>query len=134
MKILGVGLLICCGISLYAANIDGKWISEMPVGDADGKTYTLTSTFDLKSNGTSLTGTVAQTSQAPWAKALNGKTFEISDGKIDGQKFSFKVTIETKTGSRTAIYDGTIDGDQLKGAIKYRGIGITRPFEAKRGS
>jgi hypothetical protein len=119
-------------VTALAANIDGKWISEMQVGDADGKTYILTSTFVLKSDGTSLTGTVVQTSEAPWAKSLNGKTFEISDGKIEESKFSFKVTVENKTGERTAIYNGGIDGDQLKGTIKYRGIGITRPFAAKR--
>jgi hypothetical protein len=121
-------------VTALAANIDGKWISEMQVGDADGKTYILTSTFVLKSDGTLLTGTVVQTSEAPWAKSLNGKTFEISDGKIEESKFSFKVTVETKTGERTAIYDGSIDGNQLTGTIKkYRGIGITRPFAAKRG-
>ena len=47
-------------VTALAANIDGKWISEMQVGDADGITYILTSTFVLKSEGTSLTGTVVQ--------------------------------------------------------------------------
>ena len=132
MKSLGTGLLVFCGVLAFAAGIDGKWISEMSVGDADGITYTLTSTFVLKSDGGSLTGTVVQTSEAPWAKGINGKMFEISDGKIDGKKFSFKVTVETKTGTRTAVYEGSINDDELKGAINYRGIGITRPFEAKR--
>jgi hypothetical protein len=117
----------------FGANIDGKWISEMQVGDADGKTYTLTSMFLLKSDGNALTGTVVYTSEAPWAKGRSGKPFEISDGRIEGDRFSFKVAVETKTGERTEVYEGTIDGDQLKGITKYRGIGITRPFEAKRG-
>ena len=134
IKSLASTALIFCSISaaVFAGSIDGKWISEMEVGDADGKTYVLTSTFLLKSDGGSVSGTVVQTSDAPWAKGINGKTFEISDGRIDGAKFSFKVTVDTKTGQRTAIYEGTIDGDELKGSIKYRGIGITRPFDAKR--
>jgi hypothetical protein len=135
MKSLGIVPFTFCAatLTLLGANIEGKWVSEMPVGDADGKTYTLTSPFLLKNDGGSLTGTVVQTSEAPWAREINGKTFQISDGKIDGEKFSFKVTVETKTGERTAVYEGSVDGDELKGTIKYRGIGITRPFNAKRG-
>lgn len=133
MKSLGMAaFILCAALTLRGANIDGKWISEMQVGDADGKTYTLTSTFLLKNDGDSLTGTVVQTSEAPWARDLNGRTFDISDGKIEGEKFSFKVTVETKTGERTAVYEGSLEGDELKGSIKYRGIGITRPFNATR--
>ena len=125
-------MLSAVSAAAHAASIDGKWISEMEVGDADGKKYILTSIFVLKSDGGSLTGTIAQRSEAPWAKGINGQTFEISDGEIDGEKFSFKVKVETKTGERTAIYEGTIGGNQLKGVIKYRGIGMTRPFDARR--
>jgi hypothetical protein len=64
----------------------------------------------------------------------NGRSFDISDGKIDGDKFSFKLTIETKQGGRTVVYEGTIDGDQLHGTMKFRGIGITQPFDAKRAN
>jgi len=81
MKNLAIITFVFC-ISVFAASIDGKWISEMEVGDADGKTYTLTSTFVLQSDSGSLTGTAVQTSEAPWAKDINGRTFEISDGKI----------------------------------------------------
>jgi hypothetical protein len=121
-------------LTAIAAGIDGKWISDMEVGDADGKTYNLRSTIVLKSDGSTLTGTITQTSEAPWARSLDGKTLEISDGKIDGEKFSFKLKVETKTGERTALYEGSIRGDELDGIIKYRGIGITRPFHAKRAS
>jgi hypothetical protein len=67
-------------------------------------------------------------------RETTGRSFDIKDGKVDGDKFSFKVTVENKNGERTAVYEGTIDGDQLKGTIKFRGIGITQPFEAKRGT
>jgi hypothetical protein len=121
-------------LTAVAAGIDGKWISDMEVGDADGKTYNLRSTIVLKSDGTALTGTITQTSEAPWAQSLNGKTIEISDGRIDGEKFSFKLKMETKTGERTALYEGSLKNDELDGIIKYRGIGMTRPFHAKRAS
>jgi hypothetical protein len=130
----GITTLLLCAVSLtaLAAGVDGKWISEMQVGDADGKTYTHTSTFTLKNEGGVLTGTVVQTSAAPWMREMDGRSFDISGGKVDGDKFVFKVTIDTKQGERTAIYEGAIEGDRLKGIIKYRGIGMTRPFDAKR--
>ena len=127
-----VFILLFASLTAFAAAIDGTWTSEMDVGDADGKTYTHTSTFTLKSDEGRLTGAVVQVSAAPWMRELTGRSIEIRDGKIDGEKFSFKVITENKQGERTAVYEGTVDGDRLKGTIKYRGIGITRPFDAKR--
>jgi len=135
MKNFAVTALVLCATSLAAAaGIDGKWTSEMEVGDADGGTYAHVSTFVLKNDGGSLTGTVVQTSKAPWMNDLNGRSFDIRDGKVDGNKFSFKLTLQRKTGDRTAVYEGTVEGDYLKGIIKYRGIGQTRPFDAKRAN
>jgi hypothetical protein len=136
MKNLAITMLILWAASaaVLADGIDGKWISEMQVGDADGKTYTHTSTFTLKNGGGALTGTVVQVSEAPWMKEMTGKTVEISDGKVDGDKFTFKMKLDTNQGERTAVYEGTIEGNQLKGITKYRGIGITRPFAAKRAN
>ena len=129
MNIIAIMALVFC-----AAGIDGKWISETQVGAADGKTYALTTTLTLKIDGSTLTGTIVQVSEARWMSAMNGKSFDISDGKIDGDKFSFKVAIETKQGDKTAVYEGTVEGDRLKGTTKFRGIGITQPFEAKRAN
>jgi hypothetical protein len=40
--------------------------------------------------------------------------------------------LETDKGERTSVYEGTIEGDQLKGTLKFRGIGITEQFAATR--
>ena len=134
MKSIVTSAIILCGASLtaLAAGIDGKWISEREVGAADGKTYAHTSTINLKSDGESLTGTAVQVSAAPWMAETNGRSVEIKDGKIDGDKFSFKVTTENKQGERTAVYEGTVVGDRLKGIIKFRGIGQSWTLDAKR--
>jgi hypothetical protein len=136
MKVLATMMHIFCAAPLtaLAAGIDGKWISERQVGDADGKTYSHTTTLTLKNEGGLLTGTAVQTSAAPWMRETNGRSIEITDGKMDGDKFSFKLKIENKQGERIAVYEGTLEGDQLKGTTKYRGIGITQPFEAKRAN
>ncbi len=134
MKRLALTTLILCAASLtaLAASIDGTWISEKQVGDADGKSYAHQSTLTLKNTGGVLTGTVVQTSAAPWMRELNDRSIEISDGKVDGEKFSFKLKIENQKGERISVYEGTVEGDRLKGTVKFRGIGITQPFDAKR--
>ena len=133
MKTLaGVILVLCAAYTTYAAAIDGKWMIEKQVGDADGKTYTHRSLLTLKNDGGSLTGTVVQTSEAPWMKSLTGRSIEISDGKVEGDKFSFKLTVENEKGQRVSVYEGVIGNDELKGTVKYRGIGITESFTATR--
>jgi len=133
MRILAIiGLICAASLTTLAAGIDAKWIWERQVGDADGKSYSHTSTFTLKNEDGKLTGTVVQVSAAPWMKEMTGRVIEIADGKLDGNKFSFKVQMEIERGVRTAMYEGTIEGDQLKGTVKYRGIGITEPFLANR--
>ncbi len=126
-------VIFCAGsLAALGAGIGGKWVSERQVGAADGKTYGHTTTFQLKSAGDVLTGTVVQTSAAPWMAESNGVAREISDGKVDGNRFSFKIKIESKTGERTVVYEGTVEGDQMKGVAKFRGIGQSWEFEAKR--
>ena len=136
MKKVAIATLILCAASVaaVAAGIDGKWISEREVGAADGKTYTHTTTLTLKNEGGLLTGTIVQASAAPWMEETNGRSFDIKDGKVEGDKFSFKVTTENKQGERTAIYEGTVVGDHLKGIIKFRGIGQTWTLDAKRAN
>ena len=129
-----LALLALTAAMTFAAGIDGKWTWGRQVGDADGKTYSHTSIFTLTNENGKLTGTVVQVSAAPWMKEITGRVIEIGDGKIDGNKFSFKVQIEIERGVRTAMYEGTVDGDQLKGTVKYRGIGITEPFQATRAN
>jgi hypothetical protein len=126
-------LMFLLGVATaLASGIDGQWTSEMQVGDADGKTYAHTSTFTFQNDHGVLTGTVVQVSAAPWMRDYTGKTYDLRDGKVEGYKFSFKVIQETKNGERTAVYEGAMEGDHLKGSIKYRGVGQTRPFEAQR--
>jgi len=135
MKTFVITTLICLhSLTAFATGIDGKWISERQVGAADGKTYAHTTTLTLKNDAGVLTGTVVQTSAAPWMSESNGRSVDISDGKVDGDKFSFKLTMDTKQGERTVVYEGTVEGDQLKGTMKFRGIGITQPFDAKRAN
>lgn len=114
-----VCFLLVAGIA-FAAGIDGKWMSERKMGE-----NTIKMIFDLKADGGNLTGSVnVDRGQGP-VKA------DITGGKIDGNKFSFKVTMEGRNGKATTAYEGTVDGDSLKGTAAREGA-EPRPFEAKR--
>jgi hypothetical protein len=108
MKKFAVTPLILRAASLiaHAAGIDGKWISEIEAGDADGKTYTHTSTFNLKTERGSLVGMLVQVSAAPWMKQMNGRMLDISDGKLEGDSYSFKVKLETKQAKKPPTTKG----------------------------
>ncbi len=116
-------LLLLGGVALAA--IDGQWVAERKI-ERDGQSFTIIQTFDLKSDGDKLTGklTVQFGDMEP-------RTMEISDGKIDGNKFSFTTVMSTPNGDFKMTYSGTVEGDTLKGTSEREG-GEPRPFEAKR--
>jgi len=126
MKVLST-ILVCCflltGIGL-AASIDGKWVSERKF-DRGGEPMTIKSTFELKAEGTTLTGNVVMAFGEKEMPKL-----EITDGKIDGNKFSFSVVRSGSRGEMKTVYEGTVEGDVLKGT-STGGRGPS-PFEAKR--
>jgi len=116
--------VLFAGLAL-AASIDGKWVSERKM-ERDGQSFTIVQTFDLKADGSKLTGKLGMQfgDQEP-------RTVEIQDGKIDGNKFSFTTMMATPNGDFKMAYSGTLDGDSLKGTAERQG-GQARPFEAKR--
>jgi len=108
-----------------AADIDGKWKSERTF-DRGGQSMTITTVFDLKADGAKLTGKVTTTSPR------GERTADVTDGKIDGAKFSFSIVNEGPNGSMTIKYEGTVEGDTLKGTSQREGGNRTMPFEAKK--
>jgi hypothetical protein len=82
-----------------AADFTGTWTGAMAGGNGG---FQLSFTF--KQDGDKLTGTV---------QAAQGDPVAISEGKIDGDKISFKVVIQ---GGTTIMHEGTINaaGDEIK--------------------
>jgi hypothetical protein len=121
-----VAFTLLAGLAFGAA-IDGKWVSERKM-NRGGEERTIIQTFDLKSDGAKLTGTVSMA-----FGDMEPRTSEIKDGKIDGNKFSFKTVMSTPNGEFTTVYEGTVEGDTLKGASKREGSDRPpMPFEAKK--
>ncbi len=124
LAIIFVCLFLLGGLAL-AASIDGKWVSVRKM-ERGGESFTITQTFDLKAQGSSLTGSVTMA-----FGDMEPRKTEIKEGKIDGNKFSFTTVMSTPNGEFKMAYEGTVEGDTLKGTSSREG-GQSRPFEAKR--
>jgi hypothetical protein len=106
-------------VCALAAGVDGAWLAKYE--GRQGRTMEMT--FNLKAEGSNLTGTVS---------GMGGET-AITDGKIEGDKVSFKVKREFQGRSMVLNYEGTVSGDEIK--FKQTMEGGNRPpreFSAKR--
>ena len=84
-----------------AADVTGTWTGEAK--GPDGSSFQITFTF--KQDGATLTGTV----QPP-----QGDPMAISNGKVDGDKFTF----DDSFNGMTIHHDCTVDGDTIKMTTK----------------
>jgi hypothetical protein len=88
------------GSALAATDVSGTWIGEF-AGPNGGSGFQISFTF--KQDGATLTGTV---------QGAQGDPMAISDGKVDGDKISFKVSFN----GMTITHEGTVNaaGDEIK--------------------
>jgi hypothetical protein len=128
MKLPTLAVLVC-SILAAAAGIDGKWISEfkMPAGKKGGEARSVQVTLNLKADGSRLTGSVTQ------AMGRRDRTLEIQDGKMEGSRFSFVTVQKTRKGENKLLWQGTVEGDELKGTRTREGGRRGMPFTARRG-
>jgi len=105
-------ILLVVAFVAMAADVTGKWVYEQPGRGGGNPTQV---TLNLKANGTTLTGSMVRPGRGgdPMESA-------ISEGKIDGDNISFKVTMQMGGNPMTTEYTGTVSGNELK-------LKITRP-------
>ncbi|OYW12282.1 MAG: hypothetical protein B7X34_02055, partial [Acidobacteriia bacterium 12-62-4] len=75
-----VVLTLAFALSVFGADLTGKWKGSMPGRDGNAREIS----FNFKAEGAKLTGTM----MGPM-----GNEIEISDGKVDAQDVSFKVVL-----------------------------------------
>ncbi len=107
----------------------GSWTWTTP---GRGGNPDRTNTLTLKYSGGALTGAIK-------APSRNGGTSstDISDGKLAGDKISFKTTREAGGNTLTDSYEGTLSADSIKGKITTTGGTRERPprdWNAKRAA
>src|SRR5260370_31940464 len=93
--------LALTALVLLAADIDGKWTAQ-----TQGKNGPETQTLTVKADGSALTGTLDNGGK--------GGPAEISDGKMDGDKVSFKIVREFGGNKIEQTFNGTLGGGELK--------------------
>lgn len=106
-------ILLVVAFGAFAADINGKWTFEQ-AGRQGGNPRTIT--LNLKSDGSSLTGSVAG-----MGRGGGGADTQISNGKVSGSMVSFETKMEYNGNTRVTKYEGTLDGDQLKLKVTREG-------------
>src|ERR1035438_5620704 len=131
-KLLFVGAILpIIALAAMAADaVTGKWRMEQ---EGFGGGPTRVSTFDLKADGATLTGTLTQPGfGAPGDTPPPPTTTPISNGKVDGNKISFDVTMTFGDNSFTLNSAAAITGADMAVKINVPGFqgGDPRVIEA----
>src|ERR1700730_1188256 len=101
VSLASLTLLACLMVtSAFAADVTGKWTAQVPGRQGN----TQETTFNLKADGSTLTGSVS---------TPRGEQ-EIKDGKIDGDNISWSQTFERGGNSMTLTYKGKVSGDTIE--------------------
>ncbi|SRR5581483_9973380 len=124
-----VFLILAAG-SVFAADVNGKWVAQ--VQGRGGQAQEMT--FNFKADGDQLTGTVT---------SRRGET-EISDGKVSGDEISFAQVMEFNGNQVKILYKGKVSGDEIKFTREFQGGpqggprggrgGRSQEFTAKRSA
>lgn len=107
-------------IAAFAADVTGKYAAETPGRGGQG---TMKVIFDLKQDGDKLTGTVS---------GMQGRENPITDGKVEGDKISFVVKMETPRGEMKSNYEGKVAGSEIMFKVKREGSDNVREYTAKK--
>ena len=113
-------LLLLTAAAALAADVNGKWVAQMP--GRGGETREVTMNF--KADGSALTGTIA---------GPRGEV-QISDGKIDGDDISFAQVLEFNGNQVKLLFTGKVSGDEIKFTRQREGGDRKQEFTAKRAN
>jgi hypothetical protein len=116
--VLALVLLSVVTAAALAADITGKWKSEMPGRDGNP----MVTTYTFKVEGDKLTGTIS---------GRQGDT-PIADGKINGDDISFAVVRNFGGEERRMEYKGKVAGDEIKLSVQFGPDMPPREMVAKR--
>jgi hypothetical protein len=107
-------------VTMLAADASGTWTGQMPTRDGDTRDVT----FKLKQDGAGLTGTMS----------AFDNDIPIQEGKADGDKVTFTVTLDFNGNSFKISFNGTVKGDQIEMTREREGSGNKQNFTLKRSS
>lgn len=104
-------LVLLCAVPARAADVDGKWTGSISTPNGDVNVG-----FDFKSDGATLTGSTT---------APDGGAVPIKNGKVDGNKISFLVSLDFGGMPFELSYTGLVSPTEIKMTAEFAGM----PFE-----
>jgi hypothetical protein len=104
-------LVLLYAVPALAADVDGKWSGSLSTPNGD-----VNVAFDFKSDGAALTGTTT---------GPDGGAIAIKNGKIDGNKITFLVSIDFGGMPIDLNYSGVVTPTEIKMTAEFAGM----PFE-----
>ena len=97
--LIGTIAVLALLASAWAADVTGKWVAQTPGRDG----ATSETTFNLKVEGTVLTGTMTSS---------RGES-TISEGKVAGDEISFVIVRKMGENEMKTLYKGKVAGDEI---------------------
>ncbi len=101
-----------------AADVNGKYVADVPGRQGN----TQQTTFNLKTDGSTLTGSVT---------TPRGDT-PIANGKVDGDTIMFTTTMKMGDNEMKMTYTGKVSGDSIDFTRAREGADQTQKFTAKK--
>jgi hypothetical protein len=101
-------VFVLAAASCFAADVDGKWAGTFNTPNGD-----IPVGFNLKADGAALSGTTT---------GPEGAELKIANGKVDGDKITFSVTIDFGGQAMVLNYSGVVSKDQIKFTIDVMGM------------
>jgi hypothetical protein len=113
-------LMAAFALAAVAADVTGTWKGtvETPMGSMER-------TFVFKVDGNKLTG---ETSSDMMGKSA------IVDGKVDGDRISFKITASSQGNELKLHYTGAVKGDEIKLHVESEDGAISLDYTVKKVS
>lgn len=103
--------LLLCAAPAFAADVDGKWAGTIPTPNGDVNVG-----FQFKADGATLTGTTT---------GPDGTELPIKNGKVDGDKIAFTVSVDFGGMALDLAYTGVVTPTQITLTLDFGGM----PFE-----
>ena len=111
-------LITLFAFTLSAADLTGKWKAT-----AEGPNGSMERTFDFKVDGAKLTGETTS--------SMMGKS-ALMNGKVDGDSFSFSITVKFQDNEMQVSYKGKVTGNDIAMTATFAGGDQTMEWKGKR--
>jgi hypothetical protein len=119
-RTLLIAMVVALGLTtmLHAADVNGKWTAQVPGRGGQPRD----TTFTFKADGESVAGSMS---------AMQGDV-PISNGKLQGDKLSFDVTLNFQGNDVLLHFRGQVAGDEIKFTRQREGGDNVQEFTASR--